>query len=198
MENKLLRAKDTHKFIFPFLFGLAIGALSLALDEVGGGDFQFKPFPDWDKASLDWKSATEGSNYELFLQLKENYSHLKCQAIWLKFCMAVFDHGFLYLILPALACVVLEQLKHVRAIDCIRKSLSLAAHVILFFGTAAILVIAASGKLPVEQTFDQMVVYLLRGFGILVAFLTVTGVFHVFLLTSLCVFMARWEPEKCS
>lgn len=183
------------KFAFAFLFGLAMGALFLGVEAVGG-DSQFKAFPDWDRLSVAWKSATEHQTYQSLLQLQDNYSRLKSQAVGLKFCLDVLDHGFLYLILPALGCVILEQFKSIRAIDCIRKSLSLVGILILFLGTAAILVIAVSGKLPVEHTFDQMIIYLLRGLGILVAALTVTGVLHVFLLTSLCVFMANWEPQK--
>lgn len=183
------------KFAFAFLFGLAIGALFLGVEAVGG-DSQFKAFPDWDRLSVAWKSATEHQTYQSFLQLQDNYSRLKSQAIGLKFCLNALDHGFLYMILPALGCVMFEQFKSIRAIDCIRKSLSLAGTLILFLGTAAILVIAVSGKLPVEQSFDQMAIYLLRGLGILVAALTVTGVVHVFLISSLCVFMANWEPQK--
>lgn len=183
-------------YLKPILIGIILGLVSLGLESVE--DIRINPFPIWQQPYLQWLMSHDGPTYHAYMHLKNDYSVLQSQAVGLRFCMLFLDHGFLYVILPSLACVLMEQFRKVRAIDCIRKSLILLAITILTFATAGIFLLGVLGELPLEQSFDQMFIYLLRGLKVLVAFLTVSGILLVFLVTSLCVYMAYWKPtEKC-
>jgi len=184
------------RYLRAFLLGVSIGLLALALESVQ--EIQISPFPCWEQLYLHWRIAPDSLTYNAFLHLRDNYSLLKSQAVGLRFCMLFLDHGFLYTILPALACVMSEQFKNVRAVDCIRKSLGLFGTTILTCGTAGILFLGVLGKLPVEQSFDQVLIFLLKGLQGVIAFSSVCGVLPAFLITSLCVYMANWKTQEQS
>lgn len=191
------------KYIAIILIGVGLGAIFLGLESVESVlpppfcDRTIAPFPVLSEM-LSKVAGTGNASFDSYLALRDQYAQLKTQAVVLRFSMEFLDHGFLYVGLPAMVLVFFEQFKKVRAVDCIRRSLELSATCLLAVGTTFILLSAAQGKLPVDQSFDQMIIRLLCGLKILLLFSFASGVLPLFLLICVCVLMIRWKPEEAS
>lgn len=184
--------KTVYKYVGAILIGAAYGVLLMAFVAVHDFSGLSSGVPSVPQIAVPYLKLRNGVATTFF----DPYVELQNKGIGLRFCMILLDHGFLYIALPAALSVAFLQFKKVRAVACIQKSLESAGTFVIFVWTLWMLDLAMKGALPVNQRFDEMLMYVLSTLRTLLEILIIFPVLPIILLVSLCVNMVRWKPES--